>query len=135
LGHSVSPRARLQKRRPVSRCPVQYRFVLTAYDNGGAGGDFVHTFGDLHLYNNHLDQAREQLSHDCRSLPRMKVNSAVKNIHDFVFEDFELVAYDPHPSIKRPSPYKRFFLLANGAATRIKPRSTGTVHYRGEIQK
>ena len=65
-------------------------------------GDFVHTFGDLHLYNNHLEQAREQLSRDCRSLPRMKVNPAVKNIHAFRFEDFELVGYDPHPSIKAP---------------------------------
>ena len=65
-------------------------------------GDFVHTFGDLHLYNNHLEQAREQLTRECRPLPRMKINPAVKNIHDFKFEDFELVDYNPHPSIKAP---------------------------------
>lgn len=65
-------------------------------------GDFVHTFGDLHLYNNHLDQAREQLTRECRPLPRMKINSDVKNIHKFAFEDFQLVDYNPHPSIKAP---------------------------------
>jgi thymidylate synthase len=67
-----------------------------------APGDFVHTFGDLHLYSNHIEQAREQLSRDCRSLPKMKLTPAIKNIHDFKFEDFELVGYDPHPSIKAP---------------------------------
>jgi thymidylate synthase len=65
-------------------------------------GDFVHTFGDLHLYLNHLEQAREQLSRECRPLPQMKLNPRVKNIGDFRFEDFELLDYDPHPSIKAP---------------------------------
>src|SRR4051812_20500791 len=65
-------------------------------------GDFVHTFGDLHLYNNHLEQAREQLTRKCRPLPRMKLNPNVKNIHGFKFEDFQLVDYNPHPSIKAP---------------------------------
>jgi thymidylate synthase len=63
-------------------------------------GDFVHTFGDLHLYRNHLEQAREQLTRDCRALPQLKLNPAIKNIRDFKFEDFELIGYDPHPSIK-----------------------------------
>jgi thymidylate synthase len=63
-------------------------------------GDFVHTFGDLHLYQNHLEQAREQLTRDCRALPQLKLNPAIKSIRDFKFEDFELIGYDPHPSIK-----------------------------------
>ena len=65
-------------------------------------GDFVHTFGDLHLYQNHLEQAREQLTRDCRSLPGMKLNPAIKKMRDFRFEDFELIGYDPHPAIKAP---------------------------------
>ncbi|MGI8480457.1 MAG: thymidylate synthase [Chthoniobacterales bacterium] len=64
--------------------------------------EFIHTFGDLHLYQNHLEQAREQLSRPFRPLPTMKLNSAVTNVHDFRFEDFTLLGYDPHPSIKAP---------------------------------
>ena len=63
-------------------------------------GDFIHTFGDVHLYNNHLEQAKEQLSRDFRSLPTMKINSKITDINDFKYEDFELINYDPHPHIK-----------------------------------
>lgn len=63
-------------------------------------GDFVHTFGDLHLYSNHFEQARLQLSRDPRPLPTMKLNEDIKNINEFSFEDFELLNYNPHPPIK-----------------------------------
>jgi thymidylate synthase len=65
-------------------------------------GTFVHTFGDLHLYANHLEQAKLQLTREPRPLPQMKLSSAVKNVRDFQFEDFELIGYDPHPGIKAP---------------------------------
>ncbi|HWX19995.1 MAG TPA: thymidylate synthase [Candidatus Binatia bacterium] len=65
-------------------------------------GTFVHTFGDLHLYSNHLEQARLQLTRAPRPLPQMKLNPAVKNIHNFKYEDFSLVGYDPYPAIKAP---------------------------------
>ncbi|MBL6765157.1 MAG: thymidylate synthase [Verrucomicrobiae bacterium] len=65
-------------------------------------GEFVHTFGDLHLYSNHLEQTDLQLSREPRPLPTMKLNPAVKDIHDFRFEDFQLENYDPHPGIKAP---------------------------------
>ncbi len=65
-------------------------------------GTFVHTFGDLHLYANHVEQAKLQLSRECRPLPKMKLNPAVKDIFAFKFEDIELTDYDPHPTIKAP---------------------------------
>ncbi|MGB0344762.1 MAG: thymidylate synthase [Coraliomargarita sp.] len=64
--------------------------------------EFVHTFGDLHLYANHIEQAKEQLSREPRPAPRMLINPGVKQIDQFTFEDFELVDYDPHPAIKAP---------------------------------
>ena len=63
-------------------------------------GDFVHTFGDAHLYSNHVEQAHLQLSRKPRNLPDMKMNPEVKNIFDFKFEDFILENYDPYPHIK-----------------------------------
>lgn len=63
-------------------------------------GDFVHTFGDAHLYTNHLEQTELQLSREPRQLPEMKINPNIKNIFNFTYEDFELVNYDPHPHIK-----------------------------------
>ncbi|MCB0676176.1 MAG: thymidylate synthase, partial [Saprospiraceae bacterium] len=63
-------------------------------------GEFVHTFGDVHLYNNHLEQARLQLTRDPRPLPRLRINPEVKDIFSFQYEDFELLDYDPHPHIK-----------------------------------
>jgi thymidylate synthase len=63
-------------------------------------GDFVHTLGDAHLYSNHLEQARLQLSRDFRPLPQMKINPEVKDLFEFKYEDFELINYDPHPHIK-----------------------------------
>lgn len=65
-------------------------------------GEFVHTLGDAHLYTNHLEQTRLQLSRDLRPLPLMKINPGVRSIFDFTFSDFELLNYDPHPHIKAP---------------------------------
>lgn len=73
---------------------------MMAQVTGLQEGDFVHTFGDAHIYLNHLEQVNLQLSREPRSLPQMKINPDIKDIFGFRFEDFELVDYDPHPHIK-----------------------------------
>ena len=65
-------------------------------------GDFVHTLGDAHLYDNHVEQAREQLSRDPRPLPTVRLNPAVTSVFDFTYDDFEVVEYNPHPHISAP---------------------------------
>ena len=74
--------------------------MMMAQVCGLEAGEFIHTLGDAHLYSNHLEQAREQLSREPFALPQMKINPDVRDIFDFKFEDFELVGYEAHPHIK-----------------------------------
>lgn len=74
--------------------------MMVAQVCGLQPGEFIHTFGDAHLYSNHIEQAQLQLSRDIRPLPTMKINPEVKDIFGFTFEDFTLENYDPHPHIK-----------------------------------
>ncbi len=76
--------------------------VMAAQVTGLDPGEFVHTFGDAHLYLNHVEQARLQLTREPRALPALNINPAVKSIFDFQYEDFSLENYDPHPHIKAP---------------------------------
>jgi thymidylate synthase len=76
--------------------------LMVAQVCGLKAGDFVHTYGDTHLYLNHLEQAREQLARSPRRLPVMRLNPAVKGLFEFKYEDFTLENYDPHPAIRAP---------------------------------
>ena len=87
---------------PFNIASYSLLLLMMAQVTGLEPGDFVHTFGDVHLYSNHLDQARLQLSREPRELPRMKIQREVEDIFSFRFEDFLLEGYDPHPHIKAP---------------------------------
>jgi len=76
--------------------------MMVARVTGLEPGDFIHTLGDAHIYNNHMEQVNTQLTREPRQLPVMKLNPDVKNIEDFTFSDFILEDYDPHPHIKAP---------------------------------
>jgi thymidylate synthase len=74
--------------------------MMMAQVCGYEAGEFIHTFGDAHIYSNHIEQVETQLSRELRPLPKMKLNPEIKDIFDFTFEDFTLEGYDPHPHIK-----------------------------------
>ena len=74
--------------------------MMIAQVCGYEAGEFIHTFGDTHIYSNHIEQLELQLSRDLRPLPKMILNPEIKDIFDFEFDDFKLVDYDPHPNIK-----------------------------------
>jgi thymidylate synthase len=87
---------------PFNIASYSLLLMMAAQATGLEPGEFVHTLGDTHIYSNHFEQVKEQLSREPRQRPKMELNPAVKNIFDFKYEDFTLKEYDPHPSIKAP---------------------------------
>ena len=87
---------------PFNIASYSLLLMMVAQTCGLEAGEFVHTFGDAHLYSNHVDQAREQLTREPRPLPRMQLNPEVGSVFDFTLDDFELVGYEPHPPIRAP---------------------------------
>ena len=85
---------------PFNIASYSLLLMMVARNCGLEAGEFVHTFGDAHLYSNHVDQAREQLTRKPRPLPRMLINPDVDSVFDFTLDDFELVGYEPHPPIR-----------------------------------
>ena len=87
---------------PFNIASYSFMLLMIAQVTGLQPGEFVHTLGDAHLYNNHLEQAKIQLQRSPRPAPRVTLNPEVKSIFDFRYEDFEVSGYDPHPTIKAP---------------------------------
>jgi thymidylate synthase len=85
---------------PFNIASYSLLLMMVAQVTGLIPGEFIHTFGDAHIYSNHLEQVKIQLERQPRSLPAMHLNKAVKDIQDFTFGDFTLEGYDPHPHIK-----------------------------------
>lgn len=87
---------------PFNIASYSLLLVMLAHVTGYTPGDFVHTIGDAHIYSNHMDQVREQLSRDTRPLPQLRITRRVTDLFDFKYEDFEVLNYDPHPIIRAP---------------------------------
>lgn len=87
---------------PFNVASYSLLLMMVAQVTGYEPGEFVHTFGDVHIYHNHMDQVKEQLSRDPRRLPKMIITPSVNDVFGFIYEDFRLEGYDPHPRIKAP---------------------------------
>jgi len=88
--------------KPFNTASYALLLLMLAQVTGLQAGEFIHSIGDAHLYINHLDQAKLQLTREPRPFPTLRLNPAVTRLEDFVFEDFTVENYDPHPSIKAP---------------------------------